>query len=85
LAARDVAELGMGRQIDRRRKFRRKAIRKVEVDVEAAKVTAFLAEEGVDLRVGNTCPPVACLTWGRAGSPREQTALADSSGLIAAS
>ena len=43
LALGDIAELGMGGKEDRRRKFGRKAVRQVEINVEAPKVAPLLS------------------------------------------
>ena len=51
LALRHVAEIGPGRQINRRRKLRQQVIRQVEIEVEAGEVASLLLLQLVNLEM----------------------------------
>src|SRR5881394_1054870 len=54
LALRHVAEIGPGRQINRRRKLRQQVIRQVEIEVEAGEVASLLLLQLVNLKKAET-------------------------------
>jgi hypothetical protein len=69
LAAGDVAQLRMGREEDRRRKFRGETIGQIEIDIETANVAASCVRISLISSLENTWPPVACLTCGSGMNP----------------
>src|SRR5437660_1031596 len=68
----------MGGEKNRRRKFRREGVRKIEIDIETTQVAAFLGPDLVDLSVGYNLAARRLLhvrQWHEAG--RQQPPLAD--------
>jgi hypothetical protein len=68
----------MGGEKDRRRKFRREGVGKIEIDIGTTQVSAFLGPDLVDLSVGYHLP-AGCLLDVRQGHEpgRQQPPLAD--------
>src|SRR4051812_26445175 len=62
----------MGCEEDRRRKFRRESVGKIEVDIETAQVAAFLGPDLVDLSVGYNLAARRLLDMRQRHEPRRQ-------------